>query len=152
VYFSTGFSLASRTTRRYHPALDWGKGSATSRHARADIRGMSCAPRSARGTGWGMRTPECAAGEGYAVYVACSTLCFSKMSLEEALRTIGEMQSPKADLAIHDPGPHISPAEVATDVGRVAQRLKAANLPFAAFPLGLGCANSDEARRQLRAV
>jgi sugar phosphate isomerase/epimerase len=86
------------------------------------------------------------------VYVACSTLCFSKLSLEEALRTIRELQFPKADLAIHDPGPHLSPAEVATDVSRVAQRLKASNLPVAAFHLALTCTNPDEARRQLRAV
>lgn len=86
------------------------------------------------------------------MYVACSTLCYGKLSLEEALRTIREMQFPKADLAIHDGGPHLSPADVAADVGRIAQKLKAANLPFAAFHVGISTPNPDEAQRQLRAI
>jgi sugar phosphate isomerase/epimerase len=86
------------------------------------------------------------------VYVACSTLCFSKLSLEEALRTIREMHFPKADLAIHDTGPHLTPAEVAADPGRAAQRLKAANQPLAAFHLVVTTPDPDEARKQLRAV
>jgi sugar phosphate isomerase/epimerase len=86
------------------------------------------------------------------VYVACSTLCFGTLTLEDALRTIREMHFPKADLAIHDPGPHLTPGEVVADVGRVAQRLKAANLSLAAFHLRIGTANAAEAREQLRAV
>jgi sugar phosphate isomerase/epimerase len=86
------------------------------------------------------------------VYVACSTLCFSQLPLEDALRTIREMQFPKADLAIHDPGPHITPAEVAADLGRVATRLKAANLPLAAFHVGIGSRDPERARKHLRAV
>jgi len=86
------------------------------------------------------------------VYVACSTLCFSKLSLEEALRTIREMQFPKADLAIHEPGPHLKPSEVTADLGKVAQRLKAANLPLAAFHVTIQAASPDEACKQLRAV
>ena len=50
------------------------------------------------------------------MYVACSTLSFSKLSLEDALRTVREMRFTKADLAIHDDGPHLTPAEVAADV------------------------------------
>jgi sugar phosphate isomerase/epimerase len=94
----------------------------------------------------------CAAGEDSDVFVACSTLCFSKLSLEEALRTIREMQFPKADLAIHEPGPHLSPSEVTADMGRVAQKLKAANLPLAAFHVTIAEPNTEEARKQLRAV
>ncbi len=91
-------------------------------------------------------------GEDDAVYVSCSTLCFSKLSLEDALRTIREMHFPKADLAIHDPGSHITPAEVASDVGRIAQRLKAANLALAAFHVVISTPDPNEARKQLRAV
>jgi len=67
------------------------------------------------------------------VDVACSTLCFARLSLDEALQKIRMMQFPKADLAIHPDGPHLTPTEVMTDTTRIAQRLRAANLPFAAF-------------------
>ena len=42
-----------------------------------------------------------AAGEGPTVYVACSTLCFNRRPLEDALQVIREFHFPKADLAIH---------------------------------------------------
>ncbi len=86
------------------------------------------------------------------MYVACSTLSFSQLSLEDALRTVREMRFTKADLAIHDDSPHLSPAEVVADPARAAQRLKAANLPCAAFHLSIGCADTAEARKQFRAV
>ncbi|HSQ55716.1 MAG TPA: sugar phosphate isomerase/epimerase [Gemmata sp.] len=89
---------------------------------------------------------------GDAVYVACSTLCFSRLDLDEALRTIRELRFTKADLAIHNSGPHLTPAEVADDVTHFAQRLKAGNLPIAAFHLDVGCADSEVARAQLRSV
>ena len=91
-------------------------------------------------------------GEVHAVYVACSTLCFSRLSLEEALHVIREMQFPKGDLAIGESGSHLTPREVAEDVTRIAQRLKASNLPLAAFHVGLAAGDSDLARKQLRAV
>src|SRR5207237_8231896 len=72
--------------------------------------------------------------------------------LEEALRVIREMNFPKADLALHEPGPHLRPSEVAADVGKVAQWLKAANLPFAAFHLEIDQPDGPEARSQLKAV
>lgn len=86
------------------------------------------------------------------MYVACSTLSFSKLSLEDALRTVREMRFTKADLAIHDAGPHLTPAEVVADAARVAQRLKAANLPLAAIHLCIGTSDPAEARAQFRAV
>lgn len=86
------------------------------------------------------------------MYVACSTLSFGKLTLEDALRTVREMRFTKADLAIHPDGPHLTPAEVAADMGRVATRLKAANLPLAAIHLELGTTDADEARNQFRAV
>jgi sugar phosphate isomerase/epimerase len=89
---------------------------------------------------------------GHAVYVACSTLSFSKLSLEDALRTIREMHFTKADLAIHAVGPHLTPAEVAADPGWIAQRLKAANLPLAAIHLDIGHVTPDDARNLLKAV
>jgi sugar phosphate isomerase/epimerase len=89
---------------------------------------------------------------GHAVYVACSTLSFSKLSLEDALRTIREMHFTKADLAVHAAGPHLTPADVAADPGWIAQRLKAANLPLAAIHVDTGQVTTDDARNLLRAV
>jgi sugar phosphate isomerase/epimerase len=86
------------------------------------------------------------------VYVACSTLCFSRLPLEDALRTIREMHFAKADLAIHDPGPHLTPAEVTADPGRAAQKLKAANLPLAAFHVAIHAPEEETAHKHLRAV
>jgi sugar phosphate isomerase/epimerase len=86
------------------------------------------------------------------VFVACSTLCFGKLPLDEALRTIREMRFQKADLALHEPGPHLRPSDVAADVGKVAQKLKASNLAFAAFHLELEDQTGTDAREHLRAV
>jgi sugar phosphate isomerase/epimerase len=86
------------------------------------------------------------------VIVACSTLCFGRHKLDDALRTAREMHFAKADLAIHPGGPHLTPAEVAADVGRVAQRLKTANLPFAAFHAEFESPDGPATRDQLRAV
>ncbi len=86
------------------------------------------------------------------MYVACSTLCFGKLPLDEALRVIREMNFPKADLALHEPGPHLRPSEVAADPAKAAQKLKAANLPFAAFHLDLTESDGPDARAHLKAA
>jgi sugar phosphate isomerase/epimerase len=86
------------------------------------------------------------------VYVACSTLCFTRLSLEDALRTIREMHFPKADLALHADGPHLTPAEVRADPQRAAMRLKAANLPLAAFHVVIETPDAEVAKAELRAV
>jgi sugar phosphate isomerase/epimerase len=62
------------------------------------------------------------------------------------------MRFTKADLAIHDDGPHLTPSEVASDTSRISQRLKAANLPVAAIHLSIGAGNPDDARNRFRAV
>jgi sugar phosphate isomerase/epimerase len=59
-----------------------------------------------------------------AVFVACSTLCFGRKLLPDALRTISEMGFNKVDVSVREDGPHLKPSEVAADVGRVAQRLR----------------------------
>ena len=86
------------------------------------------------------------------MYVACSTLTFGRSSLEQALQTTREMRFAKADLAIHESSPHVTPAEVLADGGKVAQRLKAANLPIAAFHFTMGEADPAHAKVVLRAV
>lgn len=86
------------------------------------------------------------------MYVACSTLSFGRSALEPTLQTIREMRFAKADLAIHDSSPHVSPAEVLADGPRIAVRLKAANLPLAAFHLEMHDDDPVSAKGKLRAV
>ncbi|AWM38613.1 Xylose isomerase-like TIM barrel [Gemmata obscuriglobus] len=86
------------------------------------------------------------------MYVACSTLSFSKVSLEDALRTVREMRFTKADLAIHEGGPHLTPAEVVADLGRCVQRLKATNLPLASIHLITSATDTVGARKEFQAV
>jgi sugar phosphate isomerase/epimerase len=88
------------------------------------------------------------------VYVACSTLCFGKQPLGEALRAIGEMGFTKVDVAVTEGGPHLSPSEVAADPSRAAQLLKSwPGITAAAFHVefapGITLADTDQ---QLRAV
>ncbi len=85
------------------------------------------------------------------MYVACSTLCFTNVELSESLRTIRMLQFAKADLAIHEAGPHLKPSEVAADVTKTAAKLRAANVPFAAFHLRFSEHDSVKTRDELRA-
>lgn len=84
--------------------------------------------------------------------VACSTLCFGRHKLDEALRVIREMHFTKADLAIHADGPHLRPADVPGDVGKVAQKLKASNVQFAAFHLEFDAPDGPDVRDQLKGI
>ena len=84
------------------------------------------------------------------MFVACSTLCFGKLPFEEALRVIREMRFAKADLAFHAEGPHWRPADILADVGRAAQKLRAANLAYAAFHVAMD--PGPDALPQLRAI
>jgi sugar phosphate isomerase/epimerase len=86
------------------------------------------------------------------VFVACSTLCFSQLPLEAALRTIGELEFAKVDVAVHENGP-LPPSQVADDVNRAAQRLRlGSGLTPAAFSVGIAAEEPAEYQRQLRAV
>jgi sugar phosphate isomerase/epimerase len=87
------------------------------------------------------------------VYVACSTLCFSRYALEEALRAIAELEFNKFDLAVHEDGGHLRPSEVAADVARAATRLRyGPGLAPSAFSVEIDAPNADEYLRQFRAV
>jgi sugar phosphate isomerase/epimerase len=70
----------------------------------------------------------------------------------DALRVMRELHFAKADLAIHHGGPHLTPQEVMMDVGRLATKLRTANLPFAAFHLQSPLFHGPEAKAQLRAI
>jgi len=87
-----------------------------------------------------------------AVYVACSTLCFLRYPLDQALRIIGELDFSKVDVAIHEKGPHLRPSQVAKDVALAAQQIRIGpSLSPAAFNVEID-AQGEEFIRQLRAV
>jgi sugar phosphate isomerase/epimerase len=87
------------------------------------------------------------------VYVACSTLCFGRYPLDQALRKIAELEFGKFDLAIDEDGPHLRPSEVADDVTTIAQRLRMGpGLTPVAFSVNLATTCAAEHLRQLQAV
>ncbi len=83
------------------------------------------------------------------MYVACSTLCFAKHSLDEALAVIRNLRFAKVDLAVHPHGSNLTPAEVVADVGRTVQRVKLGTVPVAAIHLVPG---EKDPRGELKAV
>jgi sugar phosphate isomerase/epimerase len=58
------------------------------------------------------------------MYVACSTLCFSREPLESALRHIAELEFNKIDLAIVEDSPHLRPSVVAADPDSALHRVR----------------------------
>ena len=86
------------------------------------------------------------------MYVACSTLCFNKYPLDEALRTIAELEFKKIDVAVHEDGNHLKPSRVAEDVSAAAAQLR---LGSGLVPSALSVAieaDGEEFDRQFRAV
>jgi sugar phosphate isomerase/epimerase len=87
------------------------------------------------------------------MYVACSTLCFGRRPLEDALRVIAELEFNKFDVAIDEKGPHLRPSEVAKDVGQAAARLRfGPGLTPAAFSVAIDATTDEEFDRQFQAV
>jgi sugar phosphate isomerase/epimerase len=87
------------------------------------------------------------------VYVACSTLCFSRYSLEDALRLIGELEFNKFEVGIHEQGRQLRPSEVAADVHHAAARLRyGPGLTPVAFSLEVEADSDEDHDRQFRAV
>lgn len=86
------------------------------------------------------------------MFIACSTLCFAKLPVDEALQIIRRLGFTKTDLAIHEDGPHLRPSEVAADVPKTVHKLKASNLGFCAFHVELGEPDTPVSRGHLRSV
>jgi sugar phosphate isomerase/epimerase len=87
------------------------------------------------------------------VYVACSTLCFGRHSLEGALRVIAELEFNKFDVAIHEHGNQLRPSEVADDVTQAAARLRLGpGLSPVAFSVEIDADGEEEHDRQFQAV
>ena len=87
------------------------------------------------------------------MYVACSTLCFSRHSFEDALRAIAELQFNKFEAALHESGSHLRPSEVAADVHEAAERLRyGPGLTPAAFSVEIEAGDDEDYQRQFQAV
>lgn len=56
--------------------------------------------------------------------VACSTLCFSRYPLDQALRAMTELEFTRIDACISYRGPHLKPEDVVADPVRCARMLK----------------------------
>jgi sugar phosphate isomerase/epimerase len=80
------------------------------------------------------------------VFVACSTQCFTKEPLEEALRHIAELEFDKFELAVDEGGAHLKPSEVAANPEAAAHRLRhGPSLTPAALTLDFGDPAPDPA-------
>ena len=89
---------------------------------------------------------------GETVYVACSSLCFSRYPLADALYAISELRFHKVDLALHEAGPHLKPSDVLADVNKAAANLRKANVAFAAFHVEIDAPDAERHKETLRAV
>lgn len=89
------------------------------------------------------------------MFVACSTLCFSREPLESALRHIAELEFDKFELAITEGGAHLKPSDVAENPESAASRLRdGPSLTASALALDFGPPDTDPAlvRRQFEAL
>jgi sugar phosphate isomerase/epimerase len=58
------------------------------------------------------------------MFVACSTLCFARESLEGALRQIAELEFDKFELALIENGQHLKPSEAGDNPEAALQRVR----------------------------
>jgi sugar phosphate isomerase/epimerase len=87
------------------------------------------------------------------VFVACSTLCFGRLALEDALRILAELEFSKFEAAIHEHGRQLRPSEIAADIGHAAARLRhGPGLTPAAFSVEIDADSAEEHDRQFTAV
>lgn len=87
------------------------------------------------------------------MYVACSTQCFARLSLEQSLRLIAELGFSKVDLPISEHGSHLKPSEIVADVAREAIRVRIGpSLTPAAYSAELDTPDEAEYIQQLKAI
>lgn len=80
------------------------------------------------------------------MFVACSTLCFTREPFESALRHIAELEFDKLDLAITEGGTHLRPSEVSDNPEAAAHRLRnGPSLTPTALALDFGDLEPDSA-------
>jgi sugar phosphate isomerase/epimerase len=87
------------------------------------------------------------------MFVACSTLCFTREPLESALRHIAELEFNKIDLAIVEDSPHLRPSEVAENLDSALHRVRyGPSLTPTALELDFGPVDPKTARRRFEAM
>lgn len=87
------------------------------------------------------------------MFVACSTLCFSREPLESALRRIADLEFNKIDLAIHENGNHLKPSEVAADLDLSLRRVRfGPSLTPSALDLDFGDVDAKTLRKRFEAI
>ncbi len=92
-------------------------------------------------------------GEEGRLFVACSTLCFSKEPLESALRHIAELEFGKIDLAIVEDSPHLRPSVAAEDPEGTLHRVRyGPSLTPSALDLDFGDVDAKTYRKRFEAM
>ncbi len=87
------------------------------------------------------------------MFVSCSTLCFARYSLEDALLAIAALEFSKVDVAIRANSHQLTPQEVVEDTHKVMRRLKlTSTLVPAAFSIELEENNAEVFDEQFRAI
>jgi sugar phosphate isomerase/epimerase len=87
------------------------------------------------------------------MFVACSTRCFSKQTLESALRRIAELEFNKFDLAIIEDGAHLRPSDVADNPDQAIRRLKQGpSLTPSSLDLDFGDVDEKTYRKRFEAI
>jgi sugar phosphate isomerase/epimerase len=81
------------------------------------------------------------------VFVACSTSCFARLSLEDTLSAMAELEFSKFEAVIHEHSRQLRPTEVADDLNRIAARLRhGPGLTPAAFSVEIDAAGAEHDR------
>ena len=87
------------------------------------------------------------------MFVACSTLCFTREPLESALRHIAELEFNKIDLALVEDSPHLRPSVAAENPEATLQRVRyGPSLTPSSLDLDFGAADPKVYRRRFEAM
>lgn len=87
------------------------------------------------------------------MFVACSTLCFTKEPLESALRHIAELEFGKVDLAFVEDSPHLKPSVASENPDATIHRVRyGPSLTPSALDLDFGSADSKTYRKRFEAM
>jgi sugar phosphate isomerase/epimerase len=87
------------------------------------------------------------------MFVACSTLCFSREPLESALRHMAELEFNKIDLALVEAGTHLRPSAVVENSEAALHRIRhGPSLTPTALDLDFGTLEPKALRRRFEAM